>query len=289
MSEDDASTPADNSGTDGDDGTEHDERGDRSDRNDRGQEVPIATGNGDEDRTNEAENRESGKDTGTTDGADDTGALDGGVAIEVRTGPVESDSDAVSGGFDDGFALAGRVLDRLDESITALLSRTLDTEARLRVYVELRRQPWSTVGEIAEGADVYPRIVTEALEDLQERDVVERRARNGADDPLPAPADESEYEYAVTAPSALLTELLGGGTGVGSTIERDRYLGSEPSAEDAWPATADETGPVSIDIEDGADEGNDESDTNDADDADGTSDAGVEADGADGNGTRRDR
>lgn len=289
MSEDDTSRPADDPETD-------DPRTDRDGRtedgpDDRGAKIPIATDDGGEDGPND-------EDGGVerADGTDDPEPLDEGVEIEVRTGPPGPGGDAKPGGFDVTFGAPGGVLDRFDESFVELLSRTLDTETRLRVYVELRRRPWSTAEEIAEAAGVYPRIVREAFEDLRERDVVERRPRPGKVDESESDPDDgngTDYEYAAAAPSALLSGMLGRAS---PGIELERYFGTEPPATGAERATTEEsgtdtnadadtdTGPVTIDIEDDADEANEANergetnadrttaDGNDVDDASGAGD-----------------
>jgi predicted transcriptional regulator len=88
----------------------------------------------------------------------------------------------------------------LDQRFVEVLSWLLDTETRARIYVNLRQHPGSTSEEVAEGTGLYPSTVREALADLAEEGVVERRKRQSAG------AGNNPYEYTAIAPSDLVRE-----------------------------------------------------------------------------------
>lgn len=221
-----------------------------------GTEIPISTGEGGNDSTNDPTDR--------ADDASEDVATDEGIEIEVETGSpgpdVERRSREDTGiGFGDAGGPGTGMFDRLDESIVSLLSRALDTETYLRVYVALRRRPWSTSEEIAEETGLYPRTVRDALGALEARGAATRRrapggtgrtdatattaAENGGDDDRDGDSGH-EPEYAAVAPSAVLIDAVdASGRGLPEGLDLDRHLGSEP--------TTDASGPVRIDVEDG--------------------------------------
>jgi hypothetical protein len=194
-------------------------------------EIPIANGEGD-------------RDEGTTDG----------VEIEVETGPPGLDAESESsarGGIDPDDAGTGGLFDSLDRRLLDLLSRGLETETHLRVYLAVRNRPWSTPEDVAVEAGLYPGAVRDALEALEARGALERRGPAEGTDP------SREPEYAARDPGAVLTDAIGGsepeGTG-GSNL--GRYPGTEPATDDSSP--------IRIDVEDDAtDSGTEESDGND--------------------------
>lgn len=229
-----------------------------------GEEIPISTG---------------GDDASAADGPGE--AMDDGIEIDVETGSPGPDAERRSaGGTETDLGDSGGLFDRLDESVVELLSRALGAETHLRVYVALRRRPWSTPEAVAEATGLYPRTVRDALEALESSGAVERRGpATEPDDAIAGDDGEDarrEPEYAAVAPSAVLTDVISG-AGDGGLPERldvDRYLGSETTTR------GDE--PVRIDIADG-----DDDEANDADETGGRNDVDTadDADAAGGDGT----
>ncbi|MFW5965540.1 MAG: winged helix-turn-helix transcriptional regulator [Halodesulfurarchaeum sp.] len=98
---------------------------------------------------------------------------------------------------------ADRAVTELDTKVIDILSWVLDTETRGRIYVYLRQHPWSTSEEVAEGTGLYPSTVREALAELTEEDVVERRKRESEG------AGNNPYEYTSIPPSDLVGSVVG--------------------------------------------------------------------------------
>ncbi|CQH57254.1 TrmB family transcription regulator [Halobacterium hubeiense] len=137
-----------------------------------------------------------------------------------------------------------RAVAGFDQGVVDILSWVLDTETRARIFVYLRQHPWSTSEEVADGTGLYPSTVREALAELAEEDVVERRKRQSEG------AGNNPYEYTAIAPS----DLVGGVVGrvqdeLNTVFNLDAHLGSEDA--DA----ADE--PVRIEVE-AADDGDED-------------------------------
>ncbi|MCG1003325.1 MULTISPECIES: winged helix-turn-helix domain-containing protein [Halobacterium] len=131
-----------------------------------------------------------------------------------------------------------RAVAGFDQGVVDILSWVLDTETRARIFVYLRQHPWSTSEEVADGTGLYPSTVREALAELAEEDVVERRKRQSEG------AGNNPYEYTAIAPS----DLVGGVVGrvqdeLNTVFNLDAHLGSNDAD------TADE--PVRIEVEDG--------------------------------------
>lgn len=115
---------------------------------------------------------------------------------DVESGPVEAARDRL----DDR---AERAVQELDERSVELLSWLLDTETRARIYVYLRETPWSTSDEVADGTGLYPSTVREALADLTEDGILDRRKRESEG------AGNNPFEYEAIAPSELVADLVG--------------------------------------------------------------------------------
>lgn len=98
---------------------------------------------------------------------------------------------------------ADRAVEEFDERAVDLLSWLLDTETRARLYVCLRRQPWSTSQEVAEETGLYPSTVREGLADLADDGTLRRRKRDNEG------AGNNPYEYTAVPPSDLIGELVG--------------------------------------------------------------------------------
>jgi len=189
-------------------------------------------------------------------------------ADDTNEGPDDEDDatdstrrDELTDRLSDG---TDRAVESFDQRLVDLLSWMLDTETRARIYVHLRQAPHSTSDEIAEGTGLYPSTVREALAELHEEEVVERRKRQSEG------AGNNPYEYAAIAPSELVGSVADQvQTELNTVFNLDTYLG-----DDEDPTTDDE--PVTITVEDasGSDDGTAEIDdrSTDVDDVDDAAD-----------------
>lgn len=98
---------------------------------------------------------------------------------------------------------ADRAVSELDTRVIDILSWVLDTETRGRIYIYLRKEPWSTSEEVAEGTGLYPSTVREALAELSDEGVVDRRKRESEG------AGNNPYEYMAIPPSELVGTVVG--------------------------------------------------------------------------------
>ncbi len=138
-------------------------------------------------------------------------------------------------------AEADRAVSEFDESIVDLLAWVLDTETRARIYVYLRQHPNSTSEEVADGTGLYPSTVREALAELHEENKVSRQKRENAG------AGNNPYQYEAIAPSELVRDVVDQVQGQLNTVfNLDKRLDGD--------GDGDETGPVTITVEDGDDE-----------------------------------
>ncbi|AGN01980.1 TrmB family transcription regulator [Salinarchaeum sp. Harcht-Bsk1] len=134
-----------------------------------------------------------------------------------------------------------RAVEEFDQRLVDLLSWMLDTETRARIYVHLRQSPHSTSDEIAEGTGLYPSTVREALAELHDEGIVERRKRQSEG------AGNNPYEYAAIAPSELVgTVAERVQTELNTVFNLDRHI----SAGSTEPDLDEE--PVTITVEDGS-------------------------------------
>jgi predicted transcriptional regulator len=165
-----------------------------------------------------------------------------GESVDVETESTaeteeETDEEAESRGARDRLeAGADRAVDELDSRVIDILSWVLDTETRGRIYVYLRQDPWSTSEEVAEGTGLYPSTVREALAELAEEEIVDRRKRESEG------AGNNPYEYRSIAPSDLVGSVVGRVQEELNTIFTMDQRGSdeeEPAAE-----------PVQIEVQD---------------------------------------
>jgi hypothetical protein len=244
--------------------------------------------------TSNGEPTANGNDTSTDDGIEiDVGTGSPGLDAKRRSNRDGGSDASEDRGFDLGDS-EDDLFDRLDESVLVVLSRVLDTETHLRVYVALRERPWSTAAAIADETGLYPRAVEDAMEVLRSYGAVERRGPPGdadepsnveaADDDRDAGDDhdrgrEYEPEYAAVAPSVLLADAISasrgerGATGLPGGLDLDRFLGSgssdssapsdSPDCSDPSSTTTSGGNPVRIDV-DGVDEHDDADERNGA-------------------------
>jgi predicted transcriptional regulator len=98
---------------------------------------------------------------------------------------------------------ADRAAESLDERLVELLSWILDTETRARIYLYLREKPASTSDEIADGTDLYPSTVREALAELNDENRVHRSKRESDG------AGNNPYEYVAIPPADLVSDIAG--------------------------------------------------------------------------------
>jgi predicted transcriptional regulator len=96
-----------------------------------------------------------------------------------------------------------RAVSGFDERVVDILAWLLDTETRARIFVYLRQHPWSTSDEVADGTGLYPSTVREALAELSNDDIVERRKRQAEG------AGNNPYEYTAIPPSELVSGAVG--------------------------------------------------------------------------------
>ena len=240
-----------------------------------GAEIPISTGGEGEDEGNPTKATD-GDDGGDGDGAD---SGDDGVEIDVETGSPGPDVERrpdESTEVDRGGSGAESLFERLDRTLVGLLSRGLGTETHVRVYLAVRRRPWSTPEQVAEEAGLYPQAARDALETLEARGAVSRRGPAGdANAGTASETDEDgsadESEYAAVEPSDVLTDVVGGRDGgLPDGLDLDRYFGAGSASDDSPP--------IRIDVEEiegerterdtTTDEGSAESEASETDDAD---------------------
>jgi len=135
---------------------------------------------------------------------------------------------------------ADRAMEQFDESVVDLLSWVLDTETRARIYVHLRQNPDSTSEEVAEGTGLYPSTVREALAELHEEGKVTRSKRESGG------AGNNPFEYSAIAPSDLVGEIVEDVQDQLNTVcNLDRVLDGGRDSDDE---------PVTITVDDEAEE-----------------------------------
>ncbi|MFB6131773.1 MAG: helix-turn-helix domain-containing protein [Halanaeroarchaeum sp.] len=183
--------------------------------------------------------------------SDTEAAGDDGVEIPVHTEDdegVTGASDSSSGARERIEAEADRARSEFDSRVVDILSWVLDTETRARIYVQLRKSPWSTSEEVAGGTGLYPSTVREALASLADEGVVDRRKRQSEG------AGNNPYEYTAIPPSELV------GTVVGRVQDELNTLFNLDSHLDETEPTSQ---PVSIEVTSENDAGTDSGATTD--------------------------
>ncbi|MFB6124334.1 MAG: helix-turn-helix domain-containing protein [Halanaeroarchaeum sp.] len=166
---------------------------------------------------------------------------DEGVEIEVETATEAGVEESATTARHRLEEEADRARSEFDARVVDILSWVLDTETRARIYVYLRKSPWSTSEEVAEGTGLYPSTVREALAELTDEAVVDRRKRQSEG------AGNNPYEYTAIPPSDLVGSVVGRVQDELNTLfNLDSHLESE--AESAGE-------PVTIEVTSGDDEG----------------------------------
>ena len=185
-----------------------------------------------------------------------------GVEIPVETGG--SDSEAAGGARERLEEEADRARSGFDSRVVDILSWVLDTETRARIYVQLRKAPWSTSEEVAEGTGLYPSTVREALAELYDEGVVDRRKRESEG------AGNNPYEYTAIAPSDLVGNVVGR-----VQDELNTLFNLDSHLEESEPVSQ----PVSIEVssEDDQTEASEEAKTTDDEETAGDAETGVDA------------
>jgi len=170
------------------------------------------------------------------DNPSDTEQDDEGVEIEVETGSGEEDLEGPAGGARKRLEEeADRARSEFDTRVVDILSWVLDTETRARIYVFLRKSPWSTSEEVAEGTGLYPSTVREALAALTDEGIVDRRKRQNEG------AGNNPYEYTAIPPSELVGSVVGRVQDELNTLfNLDSHL-SETDEPDSEPVTIEVT------------------------------------------------
>ncbi|MFB6112513.1 MAG: ArsR family transcriptional regulator [Halodesulfurarchaeum sp.] len=134
----------------------------------------------------------------TSDAEASRAESDNGEEIEVDT-----DADIAGGPRERLEKEADKAVTEFDARVVDILSWVLDTETRARIYVQLRKFPWSTSEEVADGTGLYPSTVREALAELAEDEIVSRRKRESEG------AGNNPYEYRAIPPSDLVGNVVG--------------------------------------------------------------------------------
>jgi DNA-binding transcriptional ArsR family regulator len=148
---------------------------------------------------------------------------------DVEAGREERPETESRGPRDRIEAGADRAVSEIDARVIDILSWLLDTETRGRIYVYLRQHPWSTSEEVAEGTGLYPSTVREALAELTDEEIVERRKRESEG------AGNNPYEYRSIAPSELVGSVVGRVQEELNTIFTLDELGGEGADQDREP------------------------------------------------------
>ncbi|MFW6003518.1 MAG: helix-turn-helix domain-containing protein [Halanaeroarchaeum sp.] len=175
---------------------------------------------------------------------------DEGVEIPVDTGSegdIEGEGELQGGARERLEEEADRARSEFDSRVVDILSWVLETETRARIYVQLRKAPWSTSEEVAEGTGLYPSTVREALAALHEEGVVDRQKRQSEG------AGNNPYEYMAIPPSDLVGNVVGR-----VQDELNTLFNLDSHLDDTEP----ETRPVSIEVTAETEESSDEDEEN---------------------------
>jgi len=150
-----------------------------------------------------------------------------------------------------------RAVSGFDQGVVDILAWLLDTETRARIFVYLRQHPWSTSEEVADGTGLYPSTVREALAELADDDVVERRKRQAEG------AGNNPYEYTAIPPSDLVSGAVGRVQNELNTVFNldDRLGRDDADGGGGGDDGGTEEAPVRIEVEDST--GNEDDDDDD--------------------------
>lgn len=195
-------------------------------------------GSSDDDATDEAGSVES-----TGDESDGPAGVESAVDDSAESGETESRLDGAGEGAREELRDAAQrvgetatsAADGFDERLVDLLSWVLDTETRARIYTYLRRVPGSTSAEIADGTELYPSTVREALAGLHDDGFVTRCKR------VATGAGNNPYEYEAIPPAELVDAVVDDvQSGLNAVFNIDERLGRDEG---------DHTEPVRITVE----------------------------------------
>ncbi|WP_050048784.1 helix-turn-helix domain-containing protein [Halanaeroarchaeum sulfurireducens] len=157
--------------------------------------------------------------------------------VEIPVDTEEGDTEAGGGARERLEEEADRARSEFDSRVVDILSWVLDTETRARIYVQLRKAPWSTSEEVAEGTGLYPSTVREALAELYDEGVVDRRKRESEG------AGNNPYEYTAIAPSDLVGNVVGR-----VQDELNTLFNLDSHLEESEPTSEPTSQPVSIEV-----------------------------------------
>jgi len=125
---------------------------------------------------------------------------------------------------------ASTAADGFDERLVDLLAWVLDTETRGRIYAYLRQSPSSTSDEVADGTDLYPSTVREALAELHDDGFVTRGKRTATG------AGNNPYEYEAIPPVELVDGVVDEvQSGLNAVLNLDERLGRGDGGNHAGP------------------------------------------------------
>ncbi len=112
----------------------------------------------------------------------------------------------------------------LDEALVGVLRFFLDSEAKSKIYLYLRKNGASTSQQVSRGANLYPSSAREALLEMAKAGVVSRRKMEVSG------VGKKPYVYEAITPGELLKKKL---DGIESKLNRllnlDTYVKDEPS------------------------------------------------------------
>jgi predicted transcriptional regulator len=109
-----------------------------------------------------------------------------------------------------------------DEALVGVLKFFLDSEAKSKIYLLLRKKGASTSRDIAKGANLYPSSTREALASMTKSGVVTRRKLDVEG------SGKKPFVYEAIAPSELLkTKLSGIEASLNRLLNLDTYIGAD--------------------------------------------------------------
>ncbi len=107
----------------------------------------------------------------------------------------------------------------LDDALVGLMKFFLDSEAKSKIFIALRKKGPATSQEIARGANLYPSSTREALASMTKSGVVTRRKLETSG------AGKNPYVYEAIPPSELFkTKISGIEAKLNKLLNLDNYL-----------------------------------------------------------------